>query len=222
MTDNIDFYSKIFLFKDMSEYEIVDCLKCIEPIYMNFNRGDLIYSKENSDPCVGFVLDGKCEVYRCSDNKIVSLNILNEHSSFGIAALFSDENEFPTNVRAVNKCCVIFIRKDDIYRLIKRNNSVSVNIMRFLADRICFLNDKIATFSSQNVEQKLANFILSEYQRQKNCIISFNCKKSAEAISSGRASLYRAIESLTSLRLIHFETKTITILDPEGLERIAK
>ena len=48
------------------------------------------------------------------------------------------------------------------------------------------------------------------------------CKKASEAISSGRASVYRALELLSEAGIISYENKKIILHDPEGLERISK
>ena len=222
LTKKLDFYSKLFIFYGLTNFEIESCISLTAPFFREFSRGEIIYSKESDEKMIGFVFSGKCEVYRGTEGKVVSLNILDSGCSFGIASLFSEDNSFPTRVRAISKCSVMFMTRGDIFKLIEYNYKISFNIMRFLTDRICFLNNKIATFSSQNVEKKLANYILSEYCRQKKTEIPFNCKKSAEAISAGRASLYRAIDCLVREGVIAFESKRINIIDLEGLERITK
>ena len=99
---------------------------------------------------------------------------------------------------------------------------IAFNIITFMANRIGFLNGKISTFSADNVEQKLANYILSEYRSRADPVFDFNCKRASESINSGRASLYRAIDSLTKKNILKLENKKIFILDLEGLERILK
>lgn len=217
-----EFLSQQFLFRDLSKTEIKKCLDIIHPRVEQFSRGELIYSKDFKGKIIGFVVEGKCEVFRMCENKVVSLNILERNASFGITSLFSSDTDFPTQIKALSKATVLFLDSADVYSLIEECHKVSFNIMKFLTDRIRFLNDRIATFSSQNVEQKLANYILSEYNRLKSTELPFNCKKGAEAISVGRASLYRAIDALVKDECIIFESKKIIIKDQVGLERIAK
>ncbi len=97
-----------------------------------------------------------------------------------------------------------------------------MNVIRFMSERILFLNEKIATFSGDNVEQKLARLLLCEKIYTDSCEFAFNKKKAAETINSGRASLYRALESLAEKGLITFDNKIIKIIDLCGLERISK
>ena len=97
-----------------------------------------------------------------------------------------------------------------------------MNVIKFMSKKIRFLNEKVATFSSPTVEEKLCNYILAEYKKYGEREICFNCKKTADATSSGRASIYRAIGSLAERGIIKFESKKIFILDPYGLERNSK
>ena len=85
-----------------------------------------------------------------------------------------------------------------------------------------FLNKKIATFSSDTVEQKFSNFLLNESKMQDCLSLSLNISKIATTLNVGRASLYRAIDSLSESKIIELENKKIIISDLEGLERISK
>ena len=80
----------------------------------------------------------------------------------------------------------------------------------------------IATFSGSTVEMKLASHLLSRYQKSGTLEFPFNCKHCSEAISAGRASIYRALLVLENEGLIKHENKKIIILDLKGLERISK
>jgi hypothetical protein len=94
-------------------------------------------------------------------------------------------------------------------------------LIEFLTEKIEFLNKKIATFSSDSVEEKLASYLLMKSEKL-GCAFPFNCKVGAEFINAGRASLYRGISSLSDKKLIKLENKKIYILDLPGLERITK
>lgn len=171
---------------------------------------------------VGFVLSGRCEIglNRGEGSKTV-LNILSEGDSFGVLSVYSDD-EFPTRVYATKNSEILFFTADQIRDFANNYSQISSNIILFLANRISFLNKKIATFSGIRVENRLATFLLSESVRNKSHSFPFNCNKTAEAINAGRASVYRAIASLEEEGLISLVEKIIYIKDHEGLERISK
>ena len=106
--------------------------------------------------------------------------------------------------------------------LVKNEPEIAINIIYFLGNRIAFLNDKISTFSSDNTEQKVAKFLVYEVQKNDSLTFAFNCKKTSEALNIGRASLYRAIDSLTQRGILTLENKIINISDLDGLERTTK
>ena len=214
-------YENFFLFKGLSDAEISDLVRRISPKIEEFPRGSTVCSKDTSDKEIGLIIEGKCEVrHTRSDGNVVVINVLKEGGSFGVLSAFSD-NEFPTEIVAVKNSRIALFKKEDVVFLIKSKGEIALNLIDFLVNRIEFLNEKIQTFSGGSVEQKLSSYLLSE-SKTKGEIFDFNRKKAAEAISSGRASVYRAMDSLVNDGVIKYDSKKIYILDPEGLERISK
>lgn len=217
-----NFLSKTFLFDGLSDALLDDLLQNQPPYILEFRRGDLIYPTNNTPEGVGFVLNGRCEIRRTkSDGGRVVLNILGENDSFGILSIFSEE-KFPTQIYASVNCKILFFSREKIIHFVNNYSQISINLIKFLTSRVNFLNNKIATFSSDSVDEKLAAFLLYEVSRFKCCEFPFNVKKTAEEISVGRASVYRSISLFESNKIIKFNNKKIFILDLEGLERITK
>lgn len=222
MKKHSTFFEKTFLFKNICTEEVESMLKTIDVKVRNYQRGETIYSPTLFDRTVCFIYDGECTVGRQSGGNIIPLNIAAKYDSFGILTCFSDRDEFPTVVTAKTACTIVSISADDIDTLIRQNHVVSLNIINFLTHKIVFLNDKIAAFSGGNVEEKLANYILSLVKKYDSLEFDFNKKKSAEALNCGRASLYRAIDALRSAGYIELEDKKIIIKNLKGIERIVK
>ena len=220
MIDN-EIFGKFFLFKGLSDVAISALLSEYRYSYVDFCRGETVCSRESSEKRIGFLIDGRCEVrHNRSDGSVVVINVLSEGESFGLLSAFS-ENEFPTEIVATKTSKIVFFDKEDVIRMIRSNGQISMNVIDFMVNRIEFLNSKIVTFSGGNVEKKLSSYILSEAKKNGD-FFNFNRKKAAEAISAGRASVYRALDSFTQEELIKYDSKKIYILDREGLERISK
>jgi len=215
--------SSLFLFKGIPEDKIKTLVSEDKFEKHEYLRGNIIYSPNSFEKKIGFVISGKCEVKRFrQDSSDIILNTLEKGDSFGVLAAFSDEAEFPTNVVAKTKCDLLFITANNLIELCTLCPEISLNIMKFMASKIAFLNKKIATYSSESVKGKLAKYILNEATRQASDELLFNCKKCSESLGSGRASIYRAISSLVSSELIKIENKKIIIIDRNGLERTTK
>lgn len=217
----IDFLLKTFIFNSIEQSEAINIISKFDYEIKSFSHKESIYTPSQYEKKIGFVVKGDCIVEKLkTDASPVPLNILKPGDSFGILAVLSGENEYPTQIIASHNSEILFISQKDLISAIHNNATVAMNVITFLTKKIQFLNSKVSTFASDTVEQKLASYILFEYKKRLTNEFSFNCKKTAEAISAGRASLYRAINSLTEAGYIKLENKKIHILDLNGLERI--
>ena len=221
MTNYPSFLKNTFLFKNMDENDIQALLNSIDIEEKSYNRGEPIFSPDDFERKLGFVMKGECTVGRQS-GVFVPLNTLSTNDSFGILSVFSVRDEFPTLIKAKTACTILFFSSDATHKLVESSPAVSTNVIEFLARKINFLNDKIAAFSGGSVEEKLVGYILGLKNKHNSLSFDFNKKKSAEALNCGRASLYRAITSLEESGCISFEDKKIIINDLNGLERILK
>lgn len=218
----IKFLSNVFLFRGVEDDALECMLKTVTPETKKYASKEVVISPRDYERRLAFVVSGECTVERVKNNGTsIPMNTLKAFDSFGIISLFSTDEEYPTSVVAKRGSELIFFSKSDVDTLIKNSHSVAMNVINFLADRISFLNLKIATFSSDTVEEKLVNFLINS-EKKYGSTFDFNCKKTAEAINSGRASLYRALSSLEEKGIIKLENKIIIINDLHGLERILK
>ena len=218
----LSFISDSFLFRELNCDKITDIINSISYSISDFKRGDVIFSPLEFEKKIGFVLDGECEVIQSHSETSVRLRTLTRQDTFGIIAIFSQNSEYPTTIVARRAARVLFIEKDVLLSLVRSYPQIALNVITFLAERVGFLNSKISTFSAGTVEAKLASYLLSTYEQTGKADIPFNKAKSAQAISVGRASLYRAITALADEGMIKFDSKKIYIIDPLGLERISK
>ena len=217
-----EFLKNSFLFSSLSDTELDAAMGMIQKEIRSFSKGETIYSPGSYERKIGFVLSGECEVCRLKHEKgRVKLNTLLKGDSCGITAVFS-EDIFPTVVYASRSCEILFITEDELLLLIDRFPAVALAIIRFQNNRIAFLNKKIATFSADSVEKRLASFLLGEYRKCDSNEIRLNRSETADVLGVGRASLYRALDSLVTSNIITLDSKKIFIKDLQGLERIVK
>ncbi len=218
-----DFLSKTFLFSNTEEEKILCMTELLNPEIATFEKNHIIYSPELFHNKIGFIYSGECYVERIKgDGNSVRLNTMKKYSSFGIMAVISNSEEFPTRVIAKRRSEILFITKDDFLKLIRRYPTIAMNVIHFLSNKIMFLNKKIATFSADTAEEKLANYILLLSDESGSDVLEFNCSKTSKQLNIGRASVYRVIDALQVGGLITYENKKLFIKDRVGLERISK
>ena len=183
---------------------------------------EVIYSPTAYEKKIGFVISGKCEVRRIKpDGTHVVLNILEQYDSFGVLAVFSECEEFPTEIYATKNTDILFINQKTAYKLLREYSVIAENVVRFLSERIRFLNHKIATFSGTRVENRLASFLILKSESLGEQF-SLNIKKTSEAINAGRASVYRTIGAFCESGIIALEGEKIIIKDLKRLKEISK
>lgn len=216
----LDFISKLFPFKDLKDSTLRAIFADSKYSVMHFSKGDIVLSQKTDNRCVGFVIDGECSIEtKCNGDGGVTLNRVSKYGSFGILSVFSDDLEYPTVIYAASACDILFISADEMTRIIKKYPTVAMNVIKFLADRIAFLNSRIKTFSEKTTLEKLAAYLLYRYAESGE-EIEISKTALASEIGVGRASLYRDLDTLVNDGIIALKNKTVIIICPKGLERI--
>ena len=187
---------------------------------MDFPVGEEIYSPKNTKKTLGVMLSGNAYVFSADENSDVLLRTIEKGDTFGVATLFAGRDEFVSRIIAKKTCRVLFLSVDTIEALIQADETFRMNYIRFLSERICFLNTKISCFTAGSPERRLAFFLLSfEEGKPDSYAVSVNANSLSDMLNVGRASLYRAFEKLESENLICRKGKQITILDKNTLKR---
>lgn len=209
---------KHILFTDVSTHDISCAISADDTLIQDFQHGEAIFSPQNSEKKLGFILLGKANVYSIDENRSVLLRTLNAGDTFGVSTLFGEENRFISTIIAKSSAKVIFFTKNTIENLFNKNSKFRTNYISFLSQRICFLNKKISCFTAGSVERKLAIFLCSQSD-DFNFSLEINANSLAEMLNVGRASLYRAFDKFIEDGFILKDGKTITLIDRTALEK---
>jgi len=210
----------LFLFSGVTEHTLGELLKTVPPQTVSYGKGQTVFSSEQDTERLGFVLRGSCRVLMCrSSCTDIALNTLKAGDSFGILSLFH-EGEYPTKVVACEPTRILFFTKSDIYYMIEHVPTVSLALLRFFAGRVDFLNKKLRTLTGKDTEAKLAAWLLLAAPDE-GVPFAFHATRAAEALGCGRASLYRALESLAASDAITYSERKIKIINKKFLERIS-
>ncbi len=208
----LEFLSQTFLFSGVSEKEIADIsdkIRTEEVLCEKGERIDMTFSEEHR---LAFVFSGECDVL---SDKLV-LNTLKRGDSFGILSIFSDE-PYPTAIIAKKQCRIFFIEKTDLLALIEASPKIAMNVIRFLAGRVTFLNQRVSTLGGSSVEEKCIAYLKNQYQSF-GTTIPFPISAVSRKIGAGRASLYRALGTLAEKGILIHEETTVKILRPDLLK----
>jgi CRP-like cAMP-binding protein len=191
-----------------------------DAILEEYEINELILDRNTKRRAVGILVSGRLTVSRQeSGDKAVLLNHLVSGDCFGVSSVFSGEEDFITVVRAKTKAKVIFLSEELLLKLIRAGEEFAVSYISFLTGRIRFLNKRIHSFTAPKADKKLAAYLL-ENGGTGGKAAPAPLAEIARRLSMGRASLYRAIDTLEQAGAIKKDGKSIEVLSEEILREI--
>ena len=180
-----------------------------------FNSGECIYASGENKIALGIILRGKAEVFSADPGKDVLLRTISTGDMVGVSKLFDDGATFNTRVYAKGSARVLFVSEEALGQLIENDKTVMYNYIRFMADRIRFLNEKIMYYTAGSTERRLALYLTSF--GKKTFRLTASMTDLANTLDVGRASLYRAFEKLSEDGYIIRSEKIVVIVNKEEL-----
>ena len=208
-----------FLFCGGAEDCADDAVNSGQSEFVLFEAGEAIYSVEKYRHAVAFLFSGEAVAYRpYAGGNRVALNRFSAGAMFGMAAVFVKSERYVTEVIARKECRVLFLPQELLSALFARKSCIAERYIAFLSGRIEYLNRRIAEFTAGEAENRLA-FYLCELAETQGERLTLPCSVTAlcEMLDLGRASLYRAFDSLTESGAVERSGKTVHICSMEKL-----
>lgn len=225
LSEEIDLVSKAFLFTGIKQADVERAIVDSRCERVRFERDSVIYSRYDFLRSLGVVLSGAIRVSKDTDDgHRIIISTLETGSLFGAAALFNEYEQYVTVLEAIEECTVLFFTQELIEQLMRRDFRIAKNYICYLSGRIHFLNDKISGLTAGSAERKLARYLMDNATPGKNGKLEVRLSRGltelAKSLNIGRASLYRALDSLTASGTIEKEGKTIRLLESDTLRQL--
>lgn len=191
-------------------------------VLRSFRSGEEMVSEHS--PAVGILLSGRGVIYSADKERQTILRFISPGNAVGVASLFAAEPP-ATRIFACGdgKSEMFFIGREAFEDLLSAeiDGRFRTNLICFLADRVSFLNSRIDTVTAGSAERKLALFIKNSPIGSDGEIgLGMSMTALAHALDIGRASLYRAFDSLEKADVIVRRGNVITLLSQEKLDEI--
>lgn len=209
------------LFNNLHEGQIAHLLNVLGAKTIHYKREAVIAIE--GDPCdrLGIVLEGKIDLQNIlPSGKVVTLIQFGPGEVFGEALIFSKQTEYPVTILSATPSTIMFIEKKEVVFLLTHHPILLENFLGLLSDKLFFMNKKVKVLALETIRQKICDFILKEYKKQKKLRldIPYSRKEMAEHMSLQRPSLSRELINMREEGLIDFDKHSIEILDLEGIE----
>ncbi len=201
-----------FLTKGLTEDECIEAQKMLgEPVF--YKKGSLIYDEENYKAAIGVVKTGTLTV-KTNQGENVIIRSLNAGETFGVSAVFGEENGFVSKIYAEKDSEIFFLNEETLKEFFAKFPVTVENYICLLSKKIRFLNSKIALLSVKSAEQRVYESLCSA-ANEKGIARFQNMTKLSERLGIGRSSLYRCLDELTKQNLIEKNGKEIKVIDYE-------
>lgn len=175
-------------------------------------RGDTVYDRQRFRRCLGVLLEGELQVRKES----LLVSTLHAGDVFGAAALFNGREDYPTTLTALTDCRLLLIPQDTVRSLIRSCPDFAEDYIAYLSGRIRFLSARLDAVSADRGEGKVASYLLSAGSEA----VTVSATQLSQRLGIGRATLYRAFETLEKEGAIIRAGKTIRITDEKKLHAL--
>lgn len=202
----------LFLFDGLSEAEKKEIIAGFENP-LKFKKGEIIYSKKQHPNALGYLISGKAYA-EGSSQKGIYMRSFEKHSCFGVASIFGSDSDYVSIIKAKTDATVLFITEKQLIEIFSKYPQTAVNYIKFLSDKIRFLNKKINVVTSPNAEIMVLNHLKTIMDYNNNAV-SENMTLISKTLGIGRATLYRSLDSLESKGLIKRKNNIIRVTENE-------
>lgn len=213
--------SQCVLFRKLEEAEIENIINSLIYTVKCYEKDEVIAIENDDCDSLGIILSGNVEIHKpFPSGKVVTINHFSAGNVFGEALVFSEKHVYPATIISSDNSEVMYIKREDIVKMMANNPVIINNFMGVLSNRILMLNNRLTNLSYDSLRKKIANILLLEYNRQKSTSITlpYSRKKMAELLNIPRPSLSRELVNMKEEGIIDFYKNKVKILNITKLE----
>ena len=202
----------VTVLKDVSR----DTMLMIAQLHLTYPTRNTRYQPQPGE--LALLLHGRARVCRRDGRKIVLLSSLVAGDCVGLASLYSDHLP-DTEVSFAAGSALLVMPRHLVEKLVEIDAVFSRNLICELSKKVRFLNTKIAGYTAGCTGEKLYRHLLT-LPCDKECFVDIgeSMASLARRLGMGRASLYRAVDTLQSEGKIEKVGQKIRILPSENTE----
>lgn len=190
----LEHLEKCSLFSGMSENELESIIDSFDILPLSLGKDQVMEAERG----LYIICSGKIRVCKKEGGKEIFFKYLVSGDSFGYAKLFSGADYIQHSLFFIReRTNMIFISENTIRELIMAHPVFAINIISLLTDKVRFLNKKIDSFTAPTTESRLFKYLsYSPCDEDGRVLLEESMSELAKKLDMGRASLYRAFDSL--------------------------
>lgn len=222
MSDMYELLLQLPLFQGINRARLAELIEKTKFHFLKYPAGTRIVTRE--EPCthLKFLISGKVRTELVNHNG--KIKILEEFSAPNVLApnfLFGANTHYPYDIYAVEDTGIMQIDKSTFISLMQSEEIFLLNMLNITSHKSQQSLESFSFFTSGDMKEKLANWILN-FTNRKGDNIKIVCKQKDLYTFFGvqRTVFMYALQELKEKNIIDFNMKEITILDRYALQEI--
>jgi len=218
--EKIGYLTSIDLFRDLTgrELEDLDRITTMSAV----QKGKVFFRPDEMGEVLFLLKRGHVQLYRIStDGKKLILDTLGPGTIFGEMSLIG-QRMYNTFAEAVEDCLICVMSRPDVERLIQEQPKVAVRILEIMGRRLRNAETRLEDMAFKGVPARLASLLMRLSAEQGKVIEGITHQELAEMVGTYRETATQILNDFKEHGLIDLARKRVTIIDYDGLRRLAE
>ena len=188
--------------------------------WRDYSVGETVFPCDETEKCLCVLWNGRARVYSKSSTPTHTflLRTMEAGAIFGVHAIFNSDISPQSYIIADRPCRVLLIRAELWETMLISHAPTMAHYISFLTKRIEFLNRKVQYLTAGSAERRLSLYLLSQIDADGvPTRLDVSAVSLADLLDLGRASLYRALDKLTSDGFLSRDGHTYMLHNREAL-----
>lgn len=216
MKEIFDIAKKNIIFNEISYSDFCHIFKCLDCKVYNFEKKQILFLAGNRIDIVGIVISGSVNIIKeDSDGVVTLLTEILQGEMFGETFACAGISHSPVTVISNSNSKVLFFNFKKIVSSCKNNcifhTRLIENMLKIIAMKNLFLNQKIEIISKRTIREKLLCFFDFERKGNKKFIINYNREELSAFIGSDRSAVCAELSRMQKAGLIKYNKNNFEI-----------
>lgn len=193
-----------------------------------YRKGEIIYKEGESPTGLICLTEGKAKIFKEGVGGREQIVRMAKPVSFiGYRALLANDNYISSAV-AIEDCMVCAYEREVFLKVLKNNNQLALNIIRYMARELGFSNERTVTLTQKHIRGRLAEsllFLRDTYGcEDDNATIKVYLSREdiANLSNMTTSNAIRTLSTFANEKVISIDGRKIKILDLHRLKKISE
>lgn len=220
----IDAKMSIFNVLTLKEKEMLNT----NTVCIFYKKGELIYKEGDKPQGLICLTEGKVKIFKEGVGRREQIIRMARPVGFiGFRAILADD-VYISSALALEDCLTCTVDKATLFKLLKSNNQLAINIIKFMARELGFANIRTVTLTQKHIRGRLAEsllFLKDTYGLEDDgstIKISLSREDLANLSNMTTSNAIRTLSNFASEGVIAISGRKIKIVDYDRLDKISE